>query len=89
MARSEQVSLLLLLLLFNFVMHCCISIFVVAFEINYLVLSYLILDVRNDVPLPLCSRVCHGFVDYAVFNQSAAVPSVNASPRQRHVSVYV
>ena len=35
--------LVLLLLLFNFVMHCIISTVVVAFEINYLI-SYLILS---------------------------------------------
>jgi len=36
------VRFVLLLLLFNFVMHCIISTVVVAFEINYLILSYLI-----------------------------------------------
>jgi len=35
------VRFVLLLLLFNFVMHCIISTVVVAFEINYLILSYL------------------------------------------------
>ena len=34
------VRFVLLLLLFNFVMHCIISTVVVAFEINYLILSY-------------------------------------------------
>jgi len=38
------VRFVLLLLLFNFVMHCIISTVVVAFEINYLILSYLILS---------------------------------------------
>jgi len=35
------VRFVLLLLLCNFVMHCIISTVVVAFEINYLILSYL------------------------------------------------
>jgi len=35
------VRFVLLLLLFNFVMHCIISTVVVAFEINYLILSYI------------------------------------------------
>jgi len=34
------VRFVLLVLLFNFVMHCIISTVVVAFEINYLILSY-------------------------------------------------
>jgi len=35
------VRFVLLVLLFNFVMHCTISTVVVAFEITYLILSYL------------------------------------------------
>jgi len=37
-------------LLFNFVMHCIISTVVVAFEINYLILSYLILSLSAVSP---------------------------------------
>ena len=42
--------LVLLLLLFNFVMHCIISTVVVAFEINYLILSY-----ARSLYVTLCS----------------------------------
>jgi len=41
------VRFVLLLLLFNFVTHCIISTVVVAFEINYLILSYLGVAARD------------------------------------------
>jgi len=45
--KCSKMQHILLVLLFNFVMHCIILTIVVAFEINYLISSYLIIDFRG------------------------------------------
>jgi len=52
------IRFVLLVLLFNFVMHCIISTVVVAFEINYLILSILYLTFVTDFSRTLRSDIC-------------------------------